>query len=120
MPDQSQVRKKTFQLEEATIEELHYAIKAGEITCLEVVQHYVDRARAFNGVPSMLVTTDGKPVSSARGTVRAGTPLEFPTETVSASSLFPQLDRYQGPPLEFGRMEPTALDPSVQQQYGMI
>ena len=34
--------------------------------------------------------------------------------------LFPDLDRYQGPPLEYGRMEPTASDPSVQQQFGMI
>src|SRR6185312_7813734 len=32
----------------------------------------------------------------------------------------PDLDKYRGPPLEFGRMEATASDPSVQQQYGMI
>src|SRR5689334_881699 len=120
MPDQSEIRNKTFQLEEATIEELHNAIKSGEITCVEVVRHYIARARAFNGVPSLLVTEHGKPVARAYGTVRAGTPIEFPTETVSAASLLPELDRYQGPPLEFGRMEPTASDPSVQQQYGMI
>ena len=56
----------------------------------------------------------------ATGAVRAGAPLPFPTETVKASTIFPDLDNYQGPPLEFGRMEPTASDPSVQQQYGMI
>jgi amidase len=39
---------------------------------------------------------------------------------VKASTLLPDLDQYQGPPLEFGRMEATASDPSVQQQYGMI
>ena len=50
----------------------------------------------------------------------AGELLAFPTETVVAATLFPDLDKYQGPPLEFGRMEPTASDPSVEQQYGMI
>ena len=38
-----------FRLEEATIDELHAAIKAGEITCVQIVQHYIDRARAYNG-----------------------------------------------------------------------
>jgi Asp-tRNA(Asn)/Glu-tRNA(Gln) amidotransferase A subunit family amidase len=38
-----------FRLEEATIDDLHAAIKAGEITCVQVVQHYLDRARAYNG-----------------------------------------------------------------------
>ena len=32
----------------------------------------------------------------------------------------PDLDKYKGPPLEFGRMEATASDPAVQQQFGMI
>jgi Asp-tRNA(Asn)/Glu-tRNA(Gln) amidotransferase A subunit family amidase len=54
------------------------------------------------------------------GAVRAGAPLEFPKEKVAAARLFPDFDIYQGPPLEFGRMEATASDPSVQQQYGMI
>ena len=112
--------KKTFQLEEATIGDMHAAIKAGEITVVQVVQHYIDRARAFNGVASMLVTEDGAPVAPAKGTVRATKPLEFPTQTVKASELFPDLDKYKGPPLEYGRMEPTASDPSVEQQYGMI
>ena len=110
----------TFQLEEATIGELHEGIKAGRITCVQIVQHYIARARAYNGVPSMLVTTDGEPVPEAKGTVRAGAPLRFPTETVSASTLLPELDKYEGTPLEYGRMEPTASDPSVSQQYGMI
>jgi Asp-tRNA(Asn)/Glu-tRNA(Gln) amidotransferase A subunit family amidase len=109
-----------FRLEEATIGELHAAIRAGEITCVQVVQRYIDRARAYNGVASMLVTENGLPVREARGAVRAGSPLRFPTTTVKASTLFPDLDRYEGKPLEYGRMEPTAADPSVQQQYGMI
>jgi Asp-tRNA(Asn)/Glu-tRNA(Gln) amidotransferase A subunit family amidase len=68
----------------------------------------------------LLVTRHGTPVPEAAGAVRTGAPLSFPTETVNASTIFPDLDKYKGPPLEFGRMEPTASDPSVQQQYGMI
>src|ERR1051325_1218642 len=84
-----------FRLEEATIAELHAAIKAGEITCVEVVQRYIDRARAYNGVASMLVTADGAPVKDATGTIRAGAPLRFPTETVSADTVLPDLDKYR-------------------------
>src|SRR5499426_687520 len=120
MTEQSGPLKKPFRLEEATIDEMHAAIRAGQITCVQIVQHYIDRARAFNGVASALVTEDGAPVPQAMGTVRAGAPLPFPTGTVKASTVFPDLDRYAGPPLEYGRMEPTASDPSVPQQYGMI
>ena len=109
-----------FQLEEATIASLHQAIRAGSITCRAVVESYVNRSKAYNGVPSQLITEDGAPIAPTTGTVRAGAPLKFPTSTVKASTLFPNLDQYQGPPLEFGRMEPTASDSSVQQQYGMI
>src|SRR6266568_9382932 len=77
------------------------------------------RARAYNHSSDRLVTRDGKPIPPARGTVRAGKPIEFPTETVPISLLLPNFDRYAGPPIEFGRMEPTASDPEVQQQYGM-
>ena len=111
---------KPFRLEEATIDDLHAAICAGQITCVEIVRRYIERARAYNGVCSVLVTRDGAPVPDVPGAVRAGAPLSFLTETVGASTLLPDLDKYKGPPLEFGRMEPTASDPSVQQQYGMI
>src|SRR5919201_227201 len=120
MPEQPGTRKGPFSLEEASIGDMQAAIKAGEITCVQIVQHYIDRARAFNGVASVLVTEDGKPVAPATGTVRAGAPLRFPTETVAASTLFPDLDKYKGKPLEYGRMESTASDASVSQQYGMI
>ena len=113
-------RRKSFQIEEATIADLHAAIRAGEITCVEVVQRYIDRVRAFNGVASMLVTEDGAPIPEATGTVRAGAPLRFPTQTAKASTLLPDLDKYKGPPLEYGRMEPTASDPEAQQQFGML
>src|SRR6188508_1542058 len=109
-----------FVLEEATIEELHAAIKAGKTTVTGVVQHYLERVRRFNGVASMLVTKDGADVAPAAGAVRGGKPLEFPARTFKAAELLPDLDKYQGPPLEFGRMEATASDPSVQQQFGMV
>src|SRR3984893_13168793 len=112
--------EKPFSLEEATIDELHEAIRAGRTTCVSVVQHYLDRVRAYNDVASLLVTENGAPILEAVGTVRGMAPLRFPTETVAASKIFPDLDEYKGLPLEFGRMEPTASDPSVQQPYGMI
>src|SRR5690242_7597471 len=111
--------KKPFVLEEATIDDLHAAIRAGETTCVDVVRHYLARVRAFNGTSNLLVTKDGAPVPEARGTVRGGAPLKFPTQTIRASELLPDLDKYKGPPLEFGRMESTASDPSVQQQFGL-
>jgi amidase len=115
-----QAHGKPFQLEEATIAELHAAIRAGETTVVAVVQHYIERAKAFNGPASLLLTKDGAPIAEATGTVRANAPLRFPTETVKASSVLPDLDKYKGPPLEYGRMEPTASDPAAQQQFGMI
>jgi amidase len=112
--------EKPFRLEEATIEELHAAITSGQTTCVAIVQHYIDRARAYNGVASMLVTTDGAPVLEVTSTVRAQAPLRFPTHTIKASTILPDLDQYTGPPLEYGRMEATASDPAVPQQFGMI
>jgi len=109
-----------FRLEEATIDDLHQAIRDGGTTCVAVVQHYIDRVRAYNGVCSMLVTADGEPVPEAPGVIRAQAPIRFPTETMKASAILPDLDKYVGEKLEFGRMEPTASDPSVYQQFGMI
>src|SRR5579885_1060204 len=97
-----------FRVEEATIDELHAAIKAGRTTCADVVRQYIARVRAYNGVASVLVTEDGGPVAEATGTVRAGLPLQFPTATAKASTILPDLDQYKGVPLEYGRMEPTA------------
>ena len=112
--------EKPFCLEEATIDEMHRAIRSGEITVVEIVQHYIARVRAYNGVSSALVTADGEPIAPATGTVRAGAPLAFPTATVKASAILPDLGKYKGRPLEYGRMEPTSSDSGVQQQFGMI
>jgi amidase len=112
--------ERPFRLEEATIDDLHRAIRSGATTCVEVVQQYIDRARAYNGVCTALMTEDGSPVPPVPGAVRAQASLSFPTETVAASTLLPNLDKYEGPPLEFGRMETTASDPEVYQQFGML
>src|SRR4051794_32775842 len=120
MTDPVGADSKPFYVEEVTIKELHDAIRAGRTNCVSVVQQYIARVRAYNGVASLLVTGDGVPVPEAIGAVRGGAPIAFPTETVAAATIFPDLDKYEGPPLEFGRMEPTASDPSVEQQYGMI
>src|SRR5215472_1855346 len=109
-----------FRVEEATIVELHAAIRSGATTVRAVVEQYLARVRRYNGVASLLVTAHGAPVPEATGTVRAGAPLRFPTATVKAADILPNLDRYKGPPFEFGRMEPTASDPAAQQQFGMI
>ncbi len=80
---------------------------------------YLDRAGAYNGVTNQLVTRDGAPVPAVPGMVRAGAPVEYPTETVAITEVLPDFDQYEGRPIEFGRMEPTASDPTVYAQYGM-
>jgi amidase len=111
---------KKFHLEEATIADIHNAIHTNQITCQELVQLYINRAKAYNGVCNQLVTEDGASIPPAPGVVRAGSPIVFPTTTVLASSKLPNFDQYSGPPIDFGRMEATISDPSVQQQFGMI
>jgi amidase len=108
-----------FQIEEATIADLHRAIQEGRTTCRGIVQAYLDRAKAYNGVSNYLVTQDGAPITPPPGQVRAGAPLKFPTTTIAIGTVLPNVDQYVGPPIEFGRMEATASDPDVQQQYGM-
>ena len=48
-----------FAIEEATIDSIHAAIRSGQTTCQAIVQAYIDRARAYNGVCTSLVTADG-------------------------------------------------------------
>jgi len=108
-----------FHLQEATIADVHRAIRSGQLTCRQLVQLYLNRARAYNGTSDRLITRDGAPVPQAYGAIRAGAPIKFPTQTVAISTLLPNFDQYAGPPMEFGRMEATATDPTVQQQYGM-
>jgi Asp-tRNA(Asn)/Glu-tRNA(Gln) amidotransferase A subunit family amidase len=53
------------------------------------------------------------------GRIFGGTPVTYPTKTVALSSFAPDTDKWKGLPFEYGRMEPTLSDPSVQQQFGM-
>lgn len=109
-----------FRVEEASIADLHAAIRAGTTTCLDVVEQYIARVRAFNGPSVRLVTADGAPIPPALGAVRGEAPQHFPTETVKAAEVMPDLERYRGPPIQYGEMAPTASDPDVMQQYGWI
>jgi amidase len=118
-PEVSAQSRAVFTVEESTIAGLHAAITAGQTTCQGVVQAYIDRAKAYNGVCTALVTADGADVAPATGYVRAGAPLAFPTRTVRASTILPDLDQYRGVPLDYGRMERTVSDPTVVAQMGM-
>ena len=109
-----------FQIEEATIGGIQRAIQQGETTCVQVVEAYVERARAYNGVCTQLVTADGGPVAPGQGAVRAGAPIEFPSTSVPVGEILPDYDVFRGLPIELGRMEATRSDPGVQQQYGMV
>jgi amidase len=109
-----------FHLEEATIDDIQNAIQSGEITCKGLVQAYMKRVKAYNGVCSALVTAEGQSVPAATGTVRAGAPLKFPTQTVALRKFVPDFEKYMGLAPDYGHMEPTISDASVKQQYGMV
>jgi Asp-tRNA(Asn)/Glu-tRNA(Gln) amidotransferase A subunit family amidase len=109
-----------YHVEEATIADVHRAIQQGETTCKGIVQAYIDRARAYDGVCVQIVTRDGASIPAVTGPVRGGSPVAFPTSTTAIGSVLPRFDEYAGPPIDFGRMETTSSDPSVHQQYGMV
>ncbi len=111
---------KPFHLQETSIEQIHQGIRSGEVSCKQIVEAYAARARAYNGSCTALVTPDGTPVPAAKGTLRGGISLKFPTETVAIGKLIPDFGKYSGPKPDYGRMEPTMSDPSVFQQYGMV
>jgi amidase len=101
-----------FHLQEATIDDIQQAIRSGQITCQQVVQWYLNREKAYNGTGTQLVTEDMAPKI-------------FPNydeykAAVEATGRLPLGDPKKTVPLEFGRMEPTATDPTVKQQYGWI
>jgi Asp-tRNA(Asn)/Glu-tRNA(Gln) amidotransferase A subunit family amidase len=109
-----------FPVEEAGIADLQNAIQDGRSSCKQIVQAYLDRARAYNGACTALVTKDGANIPQSWGTLRATRPLKFPTRTVAVASVLPDFANYKGLPIEYGRMEATASDPSVKQQFGMV
>jgi amidase len=109
-----------FHLQETTIENIHKGIRAGDVTCKQIVEAYVARAKAYNGICTKLVTEKGGKIPAATGALRAGAPLKFPTETIAAAKLYADFDKYKGLTPDYGRMEPTMSDPAVKQQYGML
>lgn len=110
----------SFELVEATISDIHAAIQSKQLTCRGLVQAYIDRAAAYNGPCTRLVTADGAPVAEAPGYVRAGSLFSYPTQTVPIADMLPDLDQYTGPPIELGRMQASVSDPNVFQQMGII
>jgi len=108
-----------FHVEEASITDIQNAIKSGQTTCKQVVQTYIARAKAYNGVCTALLTRGGAPIPQATGMMRAGSILKYPTATVAASTVFPDLDQYSGLPIEWGEMYASKSDPNVQLQYGL-
>ena len=110
----------SFQIEEATIDDMHRAIQDGRTSCTAVIRAYVERARAYNGSCTQQVTSDGANIIPKPGAIRASMPLSFPAETVAVSDVLPNFDQYDGLPIDYGRLEPAESDPSVHLQYGMV
>ena len=108
----AQVPAWRFQLEEATIGDVHRAIREGQISCQGLVKAYLNRARAYNGVASELVTEDMAP--------KYLPDYDKYKAAVLATAALQDGDPKKTPPIEFGRLEPTASDPEVRQQYGMV
>ena len=109
--DRAQPQPFRFHLQEATIADVHRAIQEGQISCRALVQAYIRRARAYNGTCNQLVTEDMAPKFLPNYS-------EYKAAVTATASL-PPSDPRKTPPIEFGRMEATASDPTVQQQFGM-
>ncbi len=109
-----------YQVEESSIKTLHDAILANKTNCVAVVKQYISRSQAYNSPSSLLVTPTGSDIEPVPGVVRANKAIDFPTNTISIDTLLPNLNHYEGPPIEFGRMEKTASNPEIYQQFGMI
>src|ERR671927_279714 len=60
-PVHSQQQPFRFHLLEATIADVHRGIQSGQLTCRQLVQAYVNRARAYNGSCNQLVTEEMAP-----------------------------------------------------------
>ena len=87
MNDQRGAHEARFRLEEATIDDLHRAIRAGETTCVAVVaalhraRARLQRRRAACSSPRTARRSPRRPARCA-----ARSPLRFPTQTVKAST----------------------------------
>jgi hypothetical protein len=109
-----------FQLQEATIDDIHKGIRSGETTCKQVIEGYVARAKAYNGICSMPVTADGAEAHQGAGG-RARRRADQVSDRVGGDRQGrPRVRHTPAIRPDYGRMEPTASDPSVYQQYGMV
>jgi amidase len=88
-----------FRLEETKIEDIHRAIRSGQITCARLVQAYINRIRAY----------DGTCVAPAD-----------PNDGNDPKNHFPDVAKYTGTPLQPGVMQATISDPAKMQIYGTI
>jgi Asp-tRNA(Asn)/Glu-tRNA(Gln) amidotransferase A subunit family amidase len=61
-----------MQLVETSIDDIHEAIQSGQTTCRQVVEGFIARARAYNGICTQLVTEDGRKIVKVSGATRAG------------------------------------------------
>jgi len=61
-----------FRVKEATIAEIHRAMRSGELTCREPTQDYLDRIEAFGTRGPALNAHHGQPAGAADG--RRGRP----------------------------------------------
>jgi Asp-tRNA(Asn)/Glu-tRNA(Gln) amidotransferase A subunit family amidase len=71
------MNEQPFRVEEASIAGIQAAIIAGRTTCVDIVQQYLARVRAFNGVATMLVTEDGEEITTGPLTRSAPLLCEF-------------------------------------------
>src|SRR5207249_4264268 len=83
-----------YRVEETSIAAIQSAIQSGQTSCQTVVRAYIERAKAYNGTCTRIITKDGAPIAPATGTVRAGAALTFPTQTVAVSSIYPNFSEY--------------------------
>jgi hypothetical protein len=58
----AQARGSGFRIEEASITGIQNAIRSGQTSCQRVVQAYLERAKAYNGPCTALLTPDGAPI----------------------------------------------------------
>src|ERR1043166_8891795 len=110
-PVLSQQQPFQFHLVEATIADVHRAIQSGQLTCRQLVQAYVNRARAYNGTCNQLVTEPMAP--------RFLPDYDQYPAGVKAPPRLPAGGPTKAAPIQFGPMEPDSSGPTVQAEVGM-
>ena len=89
MTTQRSAHEKPFRLEEATIDELHEAIRSGQTTCVASCSTISTAPAPITASPACSSPKTALRSPRRPACVRAGAPLRFPTETVKASTILP-------------------------------